>query len=122
MQKPKLHLKDLATVTIKPEPVKEPPAAKPIETAPAVAPNVTPLPTASKPGKRFTPKTPAHAEAREFTFADGRPITIIRHAVNFFCPRKEAPETETLVAIKGGLKPVPLAIPYDDFKTWATSR
>jgi hypothetical protein len=39
--KQKLHLKDLATVATKPDPVKEEPA---VETV-AAAPNVTPLPT-----------------------------------------------------------------------------
>lgn len=120
--KPKLHLQDLATVAIKPAPVKEPPA-KPVEPTPAEAPNVTPLPS-PKPDKRFArpAPTPAHAEAREFTFLDGRPITLVKHAVTFFCPLKDAPEIATLVAVKGMAGPMPLAIPYSEFKAWAMAK
>ena len=66
--KPRLHLKDLASVAIQPAPVKEPPAPKAAEPAPAAEATVTPLPS-PKPSKRFarSAPTPAHAEAREFS-------------------------------------------------------
>jgi hypothetical protein len=70
---------------------------------------VTPMP-------RHPSTMPPYA-AREFLFADGRPILIVNHCVQFCCPAKDAPETQTLVSVKGG-KPVPLKIPYAEFKAW----
>ena len=82
-----------------------------IKAAPTPEAKVTPLPMAAK-------HTPHYAEGREFRFANSdRPIVIVKHAVNFFCPVKEAPDTQTLVSVKGG-KPVPLAISYAEFKAW----
>ena len=106
--KPKLHLKDLTSVAIQPAPVKEPPAPKAAEPAPAAEATVTPLPS-PKPSKRFarSAPTPAHAEAREFSFPDGLPITITRHAVVVYTALKDAPETATLVDLKGTAGPFP---------------
>ena len=59
-----------------------------------------------------------HAQAREFNLTDGRPITIVRHAVQFFAPLKDAPDTATIVSVKGGKSAVPLAISYAEFKAW----
>jgi hypothetical protein len=67
------------------------------------------------------PRTPLHAEMREFTFVDGRAISIARHAVQFFCPYRDNPDA-TLVSMKGGSKPVPLSITYDEFKAWVMNR
>lgn len=64
-----------------------------------------------------TRRSPHPAKPREFHLTDGRPILLVRHAVLFAVPAKEAPDTQTLVSIKGG-RPVPLAIPYADFKAW----
>lgn len=118
--KSKLHLRDLAAVAIKPPaPVKEEPVAVEMPAAPAEEAKVMRTRSHHRPRHQFTTPKPAHAEAREFTFVDGRPIVIVRHAVQFFCPLKDQEETATLVSIKGGIKACPLAIPYPEFKAWA---
>ena len=55
---------------------------------------------------------------REFAFPDGRKISIHRHSVYWATPAKGDPTTETLVGVKGGEKPVPLKIVYEDFMAW----
>jgi len=72
------------------------------------------------------PMPPHHTMLREFTFppdhaapdAKGRPFTLHRHAVQWCTPAKDRPDTVTLVGIKGGEKPVPLAIAYQEFRLW----
>ena len=55
---------------------------------------------------------------REFAFPDGRKISIHRHSVYWAAPLKDDPEHATLVAVKGGEKPLPLMIAYADFVAW----
>jgi len=100
----------------------EKPDAKAAETPPApdTAPRrrgaalaeakATPLPVVKR--------EPLFVQARKFSMLDGRPITIVRHAVCFFCPVKDAPDIATLVSLKGGKSAVPLAITYVEFKAW----
>ena len=57
-------------------------------------------------------------ETREFKMPDGRPVTIDRFAVSFCCPAKDEPETKTVVGVKGAASAMPLAIPYEEFKSW----
>jgi hypothetical protein len=79
---------------------------------------------AAKPApKKSRPPRPSfeavHAKnIREFTFPDGRKVSLQRHAVNFATPFKEDPDHATLVAAKGGLRPMPLTIAYEDFVAW----
>jgi hypothetical protein len=73
---------------------------------------------ATEPQKRpHAPEGPGK-HVREFAFPDGRPILIHRHGVRFACPLKDDPENLTLVGLKDGDKPVPLRIPYVEFKAW----
>ena len=55
---------------------------------------------------------------REFAFPDGRKISVHRHSVYWAAPLKDDPEHATLVGVKGGEKPVPLMVTYDDFVAW----
>src|ERR1700751_4187083 len=80
--------------------------AKTVETA-------TPVSASQK--RPHAPFDPGE-HVREFAFPDGRPISIHRHGVRFACPLKHDPENLTLVGLKDGEKPVPLRIPYADFK------
>jgi hypothetical protein len=73
---------------------------------------------ASEPQKRPCEPYGPGTHAREFAFPDGRPILIHRHGVRFACPLKDDPENLTLAGLKDGDKPVPLRIPYADFKAW----
>ncbi len=103
-------------------------------TKPEAAPNVaaqtgemnggaTPAPP-KKGGAPTAPKRPNnnfdHAVAntiKEFAFPDGRPISIIRHAIVFATPFN-GEEGCTLIASKGGGKPFPIRVAYADFVGW----
>ena len=88
-------------------------AAKPV----AADPPKTPVPAAAaEPIRR--PALPYVGGLREFSFPDGRKITIHRHGVYWATPLKDDPEAATMVGIKGGKNPVPLKIPYLEFLGW----
>lgn len=72
-----------------------------------------------KPAKRpYDPTT-----IREFQLTDGRPVALHRHSVRFATPLKDNPQNATLVAVREGEKPMPLAITYPNFimKWWLAS-
>ena len=77
------------------------------DTAPVKA---TPAPAAKRPYD--------HTAIREFTFPDGRPISIHRHSIRFATPLKDDPEHATLVSTKEGASPMPLKVTYADFMAW----
>jgi hypothetical protein len=55
---------------------------------------------------------------REFSFPDGRPITLHRDTIRFAAPLKTDPEHACLVASKDGASPMPLMVRYADFVAW----
>lgn len=86
---------------------------------PASAANSRPVsrPRASN-GEAPLRRTSYGSNLREFRMGDGRPFTVHRHSCLWATPLKADPENMTLVGIKGGEKPVPLAVKYLDFLGW----
>ena len=58
---------------------------------------------------------------RELQLTDGRPITIHRHAVKFFCPPKDSPADSTIAGIKSAEKAIPLKVAYAEFRAWLSA-
>ena len=69
------------------------------------------------PGKKPAASAPPKQDIREFTFPDGRLISIYRHGIWFATPWTEDAEC-TLAGVKGGKSPTPLKIPYEEFLGW----
>ena len=87
--------------------------------APAPAPAPDPAPAAPvKPPATAVRRRPNPEIIREFTFPDGRPITLHRDTVRFAAPLKTDPEHATLVASKDGASAMPLMVQYRDFCAW----
>ena len=93
------------------------PAPEPVE---PVEPVAKPAPVAREALKLVARERKPYdpTNVREFTFPDGRQISLHRHTVRFATPLKSNPEQVTLVASKNGENPMPVAIAYADFMAW----
>ena len=66
------------------------------------------------PGPRVSHTT----HLREFTMPDQRKLLVDRRCVAFILQRKEAPDTQTIIAFKTQAQGCPVVASYTDVKAW----
>ena len=64
------------------------------------------------------PRVPHTTHLREFTMPDQRKLLIDRRCVAFILQRKEAPDTQTIIAFKTQAQGCPVVASYTDVKAW----